>query len=49
MGLQGLLELAEKKDIVSMIVNNLIEYGLQIALAKYKVDIIIMILILVAL
>ncbi len=49
MGHQGLPELAEKKDIVSMIAGNLIEYGLQIALAKYKVDIIIMILILVVL
>jgi hypothetical protein len=49
MGVQGRPQLAEKKDFVSLIVGNLIEYGLQVVLAKHNAEMIIMILVFAAL
>jgi hypothetical protein len=49
MGFKRFAPVAFKKDWLEMILNNAVEYGLQMVLAKYKCDLLIMAIILVAL
>jgi hypothetical protein len=47
-GNQSISELAKKKDVVGMLMSNIISFGLDKALSKYNVDLIVFAIVMLA-